>query len=316
MADIRKVDMVSEHWRNCDFETSDAEIARIDALEKRLRTEEHNQALKIRRLITSFEACHHNSLRWAERIAQAIAEGVIPPTSGRKRSAHPVSIAHLNLREFLINIADDDMEEHHHGEIPGIDTKSVVESFRNLPQRKRWLITLILDNLEKHLYDAGLIPAMRTEDNRMFAGANLDVEKEEEASVYFLGYAVYYRYYKDMVIRMVDDMHPSEKERWVPLLLAVQFANPCSVNYFQFVSVLLDMLGGKEDLEFPFPFCGHYSKSQYLAIRKTIRAYQSFLARDGDTGDAGLFGRLDDEDLSRRWLAASFEKTLRLQLGE
>ena len=297
--------MVSEHWRNCDTLASDAEIAKIDALEERLRTEERSKALKIRGLITSFEVCHHNSLRWAERIVQAIADGAIPPTSGRKRTEHPVSIAHLNLRELLTRIVGGTVNSRNHGEIQAVDVDNVQERFGNLSEQKRWLIKLVLDNLEYHLFDAKLIPTMRTADNRMFAGGDLNVESDEDAMAYFSDEFEYYKNYRDVTILMVDDLHPSEKEHRMPFLLVIQFANPCSVNYFQYVASILEMIRGADAVGrpgLPFPFCGHYTKKQYAEFSKYIRACRSFLNLNGDTSDKGMFGRPDEDDLSKRWL--------------
>lgn len=311
--------MASDHWRNCDFEDSDAEIAEIDALERLLERDEPESALRTRRLITGFEACHHNSLRWAERIAQAIADGAIPTPSGRKRSEHPVTVAHLNLREVLSSIADDAMEGCQHGDIPALDAASLAQRLGVLSDRQRWLVRLVLDNLEYHLHDANLIPAMRTADNRMYPGGDLDVESEDEARAHFSESFEHYVSYRDVAIRMVDDLHPCEKENRMPLLLVIQFANPCSVNYFQYVSSLLEMVSDAGVVSvFPFPFCGHCSGVQRGELRQYVRACQSFLDCNptGDSGGEGLFGESGDGDRARRWLVASFGKTLRLQLGE
>lgn len=313
--------MASDHWRNCDFEDTDAEIAEIDALEELLEGEESESALKTRRLITAFEVCHHNSLRWAERIVHAIADGAIPAPSGRKRSEHPVTVAHLNLRELLASIADDAMEGCQHGEIPAMDAANLAQRLGVLSDRQRWLVGLVLDNLEHHLHDAKVIPAMRTADNRMFPGGDLDVESEDEARAYFSDSFEHYVSYRDAIIHMVDDLHPweCEKEKRMPLLLVIKFANPCSVNYFQYVSSLLEMISGTEaNPEFPIPFCGHCSGRQRGELGRYVRACQSFLDRSGnvDAHEEGLFGESDDGDRAKRWLVASFGKTLRLQLGE
>ena len=105
----------------------------------------------------------------------------------------------------------------------------------------------------------------------------------------------------------------------MPLLLAVQFANPCSANYFRFVSLLLGMVGGAEAIPvFPFPFCGHCSATQRRELAKYVRTCQALLGRSGAEGspEGALRGGPGDGGRAREWLAASFEKTLRLQLGE
>lgn len=310
--------MASGHWRNCDVEGTDEEIAQIDALEELLEGDERDRALKTRRLITGFEVCHHNSLRWAERIANAIADGAIPAPSGRPRSEHPVSVAHLNLRRLLAGIADGATDGCGCGGIPAMDAGMTARTLGALPDRERWLVGLVLDNLEYHLHDAGLIAVLRTADNRMFPGGALDVESVDEARAYFSDSFGHYLSYRDLTIRMADDLHPVEKEGQLRLLLAVQFANPCSVNYFGYVSLLLQMVSGAETSPaFPFPFCGHCSATQRAELAKYVRACQSLLGRDGPggRGNEDLSGEPGDGGRAKRWLVASFEKTLRLQLG-
>jgi len=311
--------MASDHWRNCDFEDTDAEIAEIDALEGLIGPEERDRALRTRRLITGFEVCHHNSLRWAERIRQAIADGAIPAPSGRKRSEHPVTVAHLRLRRFLTSVADGAAVSLQPGEVPEIDAASLPPRLEALSDRQRWLVQLVLDNLEHHLHDADLIPAMRTADNRMAPGEGLDVESEDEARAYFADSFEHYTSWRSVTVHLADGLHPSEKDRRMPLLVVIQFANPCSVRYFQYVSSLLEMIGGaKASPEFPFPFCGHCSDTQRRELGTYVRACQSFLGRTraNGLGEEPLFGEPDDGDHAKRWLVASFGKTLRLQLGE
>ena len=105
----------------------------------------------------------------------------------------------------------------------------------------------------------------------------------------------------------------------MPLLLVIQFANPCSVNYFQYVSSLLEVVSGAHSgPTFPFPFCGHCSARQRSEFGRYVRACQSFLGHNhtDDLGELGLFGEPDDRGRAKEWLVASFGKTLRLQLGE
>jgi hypothetical protein len=312
--------MASDCWRNCDLEDTDAEIGQIDALEELLEGEDRDSALTVRRLITGFEVCHHNSLRWAERIAHAIADGAIPAPSGRKRSEHPVTVAHLSLRRLLESIADGATDTCHHGEIPAMDAANLAQRLGVLRDRERWLAGLVLDNLEHHLHDANLIPVIGTADNRMFPGGALNVESEDEARAYFCDSFGHYLSYRNADILMVDDLHPCGRENRLPLLLVIQFANPCSVNYFQYVSLLLEMVSGRGaevPPTVPFRFCGHCSATQRDELGRYVRACQSFLGRN-HTGDfdEGLFGEPDDRDRAKNWLVASFGKTLRLQLGE
>ncbi|MEW6750811.1 MAG: hypothetical protein AB1505_07520 [Candidatus Latescibacterota bacterium] len=294
-------------------------IVQIDALEQLLEGEQRDSALKTRRLITAFEVCHHNSLRWAERIARAIADGAIPAPSGRQRGEHPVTVAHLSLRELLAGIADGATNSGPGGEVPAIDAARLAHRLGALSDRQRWLVGLVLDNLEHHLHDANLIPVMRTTDNRMFPGGALNVASEDEARAYFRDSFGHYLSYRDVTVHLVDDLHPTEKRGRMPLLLVVQFANPCSANYFPYVSALLQMVCGADEIpSFPFPFCGHCSATQPRELRKYALECESLLGRNkaGGLREERLSGQRDHGERARRWLVASFGKTLRLQLGE
>lgn len=311
--------MAAQHWTNCDFADTDLEIAQIDALEGLLDGPARDRALKLRTLITGLEVCHHNSLRWAQRIAQAIADGAIPAPSGRKRSEHPVSLAHLNLRELLASVVEGDTGIRRYGAIPQIDAAATARTCAALSDRHRWLVGLVLDNLEHHLHDADLIPAMRTADNRMAPGEELDVTDEDQARAYFADDFGHYTSWKSVTAHLVDDLHPGESEARMPLLLVVQFSNPCSANYFLYVRTLLGLVTGAEaSPPFPFPFCGHCSAEQRAELGEYVRACRAFLSpgQAEGLGQESMFGDPDDGDLARRWLVASFGKTLRLQLGE
>ena len=60
-------------WRNCAL-VADAEIKAIDRMQDELLPLDPG-TLKIRRLVSSLELCHHQAGRWVENIIEAIGKG-------------------------------------------------------------------------------------------------------------------------------------------------------------------------------------------------------------------------------------------------
>jgi hypothetical protein len=301
------------HWVNCCL-APDGEVIAIDHMEDALAPKERAQALPIRRLITRFEVCHWNSDRWLERIAQAIAEGQVPPTSGRPRTQHPLVQMLICLRAVLAHwvaratgplpqciILDQTGTEVLHGLGPWTPFKA-------------WVVRHLLDGLEHHLQANGLLPPSELSSSRPYP-ADLSLDSPS-ADAYFpdsLDWLAEARSRKLKTRKASGD----EVQEY-SLAALISSPNRCNEFYFRFLFALFEYLDdGDSERILPYPFCSNISpdrQRRYYRVIDALRAYLGQPPQGSLSPDDAVLARLGEPEPAKRWLVASLEKTLREQV--
>jgi hypothetical protein len=116
-------------------------------------------------------------------------------------------------------------------------------------------------------------------------------------------------------------IHDTENgdEADLSLALAIDMLWPCHWRFVENLRIVLDAIGGKLNSEKPFAACGR--NITLLPIRRrmeivsnTIRAFYGDPESDQEV-DKDLLALLGTPTEVKKWLAASLDKTIRLQLS-
>jgi hypothetical protein len=118
---------------------------------------------------------------------------------------------------------------------------------------------------------------------------------------------------RTMIIDRLDD-----EQAKVPLALAIDMLWPCHWRFLGNLAIVLDAIGGKLEPKTPFFACGRNIaltplRGRVEMLSHTLRAFCNEPV-PGARVDRDLLARLDEPTPARKWLAASLDKTLRLQL--
>ena len=102
------------------------------------------------------------------------------------------------------------------------------------------------------------------------------------------------------------------------LATAIDMLHPCHWNYVQNLKTVLGVIGGDPNPQRPFAFCDRNIKLSPVRERmKTVSHTLQVFCRDrapDDHVDAELLASLGEPSRQRQWLAASLDKTIRLQM--
>jgi hypothetical protein len=103
------------------------------------------------------------------------------------------------------------------------------------------------------------------------------------------------------------------------LALAIDMLWPCHWRFVENLQIVIDAIGGKFNSEKPFAACGR--NITLLPIRRRMEIVSDTLrvfCGDPESGrevDRDLLALLGNPTEAKKWLAASLDKTIRLQLN-
>ena len=116
-------------------------------------------------------------------------------------------------------------------------------------------------------------------------------------------------------------IHDTEngKEADLPLGLAIDMLWPCHWNFIQNLQIVLEAIGGKLRSDNPFAACGRNIallpiRDRMKMVSNTLRVFCDDVETREDV-DTKLVAILGKQTKEKRWLAASLDKTVRLQLN-
>jgi len=302
------------HWINC-CQCVDDEIEAIDRLEGELTNAEHTRALPIRQLISHFEICHWNSLRWwLERILEAIAEERVPPTSGRPRREHPLAQVLLRLRKALVSWLEQREQSLPSDTILDRTPEAVIKSLGTQTPFKVWVVQRVIENLDHHLRtndlaDPPAIPFAIPWVGRMMLDS-------PEADALFIESRPQLTKARQWILHIKDARGPMREHSLAVVLGAL---TPCNAYYFRFLLALFESLSApKEHATLPSPFCGNIGPSRqhrYAEVINTLRQILDKPLLGSEMAESRVVAPLGQSSLIKTWLVASLEKTLREQIA-
>jgi hypothetical protein len=302
-------------WRNCALEP-DSEILEIDAMEDRIAPISANLS-RIRELISSLEMCHHKAERWVYNAIEAIGAGESGKGLGTRPPGqhHPAETAWQNacaaLSEWCAGrpSAKVDMS---------VGTVRAAELLGCLGERsplREWQVQRVIDKIRSSLQ----WPRPLHDPTAQYAWVLLSGGEYE--SVYRDACPEHYEEHEDFWLTTVRTIiHDTDDgdEAHLSLGLAIDMLWPCHWRFVENLRIVLEAIGGRLEPATPFAACGRNIglsplRSRMLTISTTLRTFSGAAESDGAV-DGELLALLGEPTDSRRWLALSLDKTIRLQM--
>jgi hypothetical protein len=286
------------HWKNCALK-DDTEIAAIDKMEDEITPVSDNIS-KIRGLISTFELCHHKAEQWAMNIIQAIGEGKTTKGLGTRQHGEP----HPAEREWQ--------------NVVGIlqawcaGSKSSSEFLSGIGKRsplKEWQVGRVIDKIRSLIH----FPWSVEDPSSQYVWLLLD-SREYDCS-YLKKCPDYYKEHEDFWLKTVKTIIKDPEE--LTLGLAIDLLFPCSYRFSENLKIVLDAIGGNLKPAKPFAACARNIGLTPIRGRMNIvsNTLNSFIndTRSAKNIDKDLLKILGNATKENKWLAASLDKTIRLQ---
>jgi len=291
-------------WRNCGVEP-DAEMREIDAMEDALGPL-GDQIRQIRERIAGFEACYHEADVEAMFIIAAIGLGRLREESGGRP---PQRQAELEAaREVLASWCQ---EPERRGSGPGVGAYRADELCNFLGEATPLKIWQVQRMVEK------ITEALDASQPYHWMKLNLGDYGEPDARAageHYVSDAAFLERTRETMIHDTVDGRPAE----ISLAMAIDLLMPCHWDFAGSVATLLKAIGGDLRPAAPYACCARNLRLSplYERQRDISTTLRSFWRREEALGapDREILGSLGAISPEKRWLAASLDKTIRLQL--
>jgi len=281
-------------WRNCAVKADD-EILAIDQTEDQLPSIDPG-VRRVRQLITGLEICHHKAERWIDNIILAIGAGDTSKGLGTSADSEP-HVSEVRWEEIctLLSCWCD-----------GRDSGDQLTA--NLGERtplKIWQVQRVVDKIRS------LIRQPQSEYTwLMLDVGDYDFRYRESCPDQFQDQSEYWR--QTARTRIHDTIDGVDSK--LSLALAIDMLWPCHRRFETNLQIVLDAIGGRLDPAVPFAACGRNigmleNQDHFIQVSDGLRSYC-----ENRQVPADLQTKLGDRTPVRHWLAASLDKTIRLQV--
>jgi len=273
---------------------------------------------RIRELISSLELCHHKADRWVHNIIEAIGAGETQKGLGTRSSGQQHSVekvwqnACAALSAWCAGCPSTKVDL-------SIDTVAAGRFLACLGERsalKEWQVQRVIEKIRSaiHWPQSGDDPTARYVWILLSGG--------EYESAYRNECPEHYREHEDFWRRTVRTIvHDSENghEAELSLGLAIDMLMPCHWRFVINLQIVLEAIGGKLNLDKPFAACGRNIglvpiRGRMTIVSNTLKVFCGDPESSREV-DRDLPALLGEPTAVKKWLAASLDKTIRLQLG-
>jgi len=302
-------------WRNCALH-ADSEIMAVDELEDRIAPIDAG-ITQIRELISSLELCHHKADRWVRNIIEAIGAGKTTKGLGTRSTGqqHPREkvwqSACAALAAWCAGCPSTEVDL-------SIDTIPAARLLACLGKRsplKEWQVQRVIEKIRSLLYWP------RSDDDPAARYEWLLLSAEEYDFAYLNQCPDHYKeheeYWRTTAQAIIHDTVNGDKAD-LSLALAIDMLWPCHLCFVENLRIVLDAIGGKLNSDKPFTACGR--NISLLPIRRRMHIVSATLKtlygapKSDQAVDKDLLALLGKLTKEKKWLAASLDKTIRLQL--
>jgi hypothetical protein len=291
-------------WQNCGVE-ADAEMLKIDAMEDSLAPLDEHTA-EIRRLITRFESCYHLADRQAERIVKAIGAGRCrkEPTARPPKRKKELE----NSRQILSWWCEDPTATGMNLDVGGTSADQLLSFIGQATPLKIWQVRRIVDKI-----NAALNPG-QPYHNLVLDVGDYGEPAATPAGEYYKQDAAFLEQTKGAIIHDTVD----GREARISLGLAIDLLMPCHWDFVGGLVIILKAIGGDLHPVRPYACCSRNLAMSPLCgkLRTISRTLGAFATGKTPTGHINrrILASLGAPTPAKRWLAASLDKTIRLQL--
>jgi hypothetical protein len=291
-------------WQNCGVQ-ADAEILDIDKMEDAIAPLDE-QAVRIRELITRFEPCYHEADKQAELIAGAIGAGRCPEESNERPPKRKKELE--NSRLILSRWCEDPSVRGMNLDIGGIPANELLNTIGQASPLKIWQVQRIVDKVTFAL-DPG----------QPYHNIALDLGDYGEPGAnptgeYYKNNIAFLEQTKAIIIHDTVDGQDAK----ISLAMAIDMLEPCNWDFVGAVVTLLNAIG--RELNPERPYVCHQRNLRLSPLCSRLGIISNTLGviwkgnEPGENIDHDLLASLGQATPVKRWLAASMDKTMRLQL--
>lgn len=272
---------------------------------------------KIRGLITGLELCHHKAQRWVVNIIEAIGRGETTKGLGTRSSQeeHPAERVWQNACAALSAWCAGCPIESIDLSAGDIRAPELLAGLGERSPLKEWQVQRVIEKIRSSIH----WPRPLEDPTAQYVWLLLDVGSYEFA--YLTACPEQYReheaFWQATVRTIIHDTVDGD-EASLSLGLAIDMLMPCHWDFVENLRIVLAAIGGDLHPTRPFAACGRNIsrvpiRRRMEAITETLRFFCGERAGESSV-DHELLAILGKPSGERRWLAASLDKTIRLQL--
>jgi hypothetical protein len=291
-------------WQNCGVQ-ADAEMLDIDKMEDAIAPLDE-QAVRIRELITRFESCYHEADKQARLIARAIGAGRCPEESNERPPERKKELE--NSRIILSRWCEDTSFRGINLDVGGIQAEELLNCIGKAGPLKVWQVQRIVDKIISAL-----------EPDRPYHNLALNLGAygepgENPVGEFYKNDAAFLEQTKATIIHDTVDGRKAK----ISLATAIDLLMPCHWDYVGPLMTILKAIGGQFHPERPYTCCARNLRLSHLYDRLGIfsKTFGVFWKNEkpSENIDPEILESLGQITEVKRWLAASMDKTMRLQL--
>ncbi len=300
-----------ECWVNCcnlkdeKFLSDDERIA-IDKMQDALEPLD-DQTTKIRQLITRFESCYHEADKEAVLIINAIGAGRCPAESNERPAQRKKELQ--NSRDILSAWCQQKSLKSMNLEVNGISADQLVSLLGKRTSLKEWQVQRVVDKITQ-----ALDPDM-TYCNLALGVGDYGQPVENQLVRHYKDSLDFLQQTKQTIIH--DTVNGQKAE--ISLAMAIDLLMPCHWDFVGSLVAVLKAINGDLHPAKPLTCCSRNIGlsplcDRLIVISNTLNA----LWRDAEipqNADRDIPALLGPQTTAKCWLAASLDKTIRLQLA-
>ena len=303
-------DKINSCWGNCgafyDESLVDEEILAIDTMEESITPLDDN-TVHIRGLITRFESCYHESDKEAEMIVGAIGSGQIPVESNDRPPQRKQELQ--NAHDILSAWCEGQSESVNDLCVGPVSANELFDCLGKPTDLKRWQVQRMIDQLKWALDRSYSYHVMALDIDEFGQPITIKHEEHYKDHLDFLNQTT------TTMIHYTLDGEDSE----MSLALAIDLHSPCNWNFIGNLVILLKAINGDLHPKETFAPCSLNARLTPLrgrlqTIANTLRVFWKNEKSAGEI-DNDLLISLGTITPVKQWLAASLDKTIRLQQG-
>ncbi len=298
-------------WQNCGGLDDkrlleDEEILAIDAMEDSVTPLDDN-TVHIRGLITRFESCYHEADKEAQMIIQAIGSGQ-PPVESKERP--PQRKRELqNSLDILLAWCEGKSVKCTELDVGGIPAKELLSFIGESTPLKMWQVQRVIEKLKQALDPSNPYYVMTFDLAEAGGpGAVKDEDYYNDQSDFF-----------DQTTATMINYTLDGKKSQMSLAMAIDLFRPCNWNYVGNLVIILKAIAGDLHPDKPFAPCSLNAeltplRGRLITISSTLKVFCEGGEKEKDIDDE-ILSLLGAKTAVKLWLAASLDKTIRLQQG-
>jgi len=313
--DLESTPPYGEWWANCGVE-ADEEMREIDRLERELSPLPDNIA-RIRKLISTLELCHHKAERWVTNIIEAIGEGDTSKGLGTRTPGelHPAECDWTNACKALSAWCAGQPAASVTIKIGGRSASSLLSKLGQRSALKEWQVQRVIERIREFID----WPRSMQHDDSVYVfmeecGPDWEPPGDAECPEYYREHEDFWM--QTMRTRILDTVNGEAAD--ISLAVAIDVMFPCNWNFVDNLNIVLGAIGGELYTAQPLAVCARNIchapiRERMQTVCKTLQysLQNQRSENDANRRPVGLQGTMT---APQRWLVASLDKTIRLQL--